>query len=271
MKKITTVFLFLFIAALTTPTAASAMTAERYFRLAKKHKSINPFGATVQSAHETGEWTSSLWKEGYNGAGIKANKAWRASGKPCIVKNSKESTNGVYHTKASYFRKYKSPAEFLSDYAVKIRDEYPRCARNHDNMWGYFAGFYHGKYGKWATDHNYYLRLTVKAIKIAPDIYGKYWKGKLLKDYRIAVQRKSLEAWQKTIIEKQFSAVGINAKLDLVESEAYAELDADDELENDSADDGTGYEPPQAAEKAPGQFDKTIDDIYRQLEEENKL
>ena len=72
---------------------------------------------------------------------------------------------------------------FISgDYENKIREDYPRCARNHDNIWGYFAGLYCGNRGKWATDHNYYKILTVKAIKLGPEIYGSRWKEKLTKE-----------------------------------------------------------------------------------------
>ena len=43
-----------------------------FYKLAKGFKHINAFAATVQSAHETGNWTSYLWLNAYNGAGIKA-------------------------------------------------------------------------------------------------------------------------------------------------------------------------------------------------------
>ena len=69
---------------------ASAMSAREFYRYAKKYKCQNPFAATVQSAHETANWTSELWVKARNGAGIKADKAWRAARKPVYNKSSVE-------------------------------------------------------------------------------------------------------------------------------------------------------------------------------------
>ena len=59
---------------------------------------------------------------------------------------SPESKDGVYYKKSSFFRKYESPQAFLKDYAIKIRTDYPLCTA--DNVWGYFAGLYKGR---WAS------------------------------------------------------------------------------------------------------------------------
>ena len=91
----------------------------------------------------------------------------------------------------------------------KIREDYPRCARNRDNILGYFAGLYDGKKGKWATDHKYYDKLTVKAIKLAPEIYGSEWKQKLIRDFKVASRRKSLTGWQIDIIRSEFKKAGV--------------------------------------------------------------
>ena len=45
------------------------MDALTFYNLARGYKHINAFAATVQSAHETGNWTSYLWLNAYNGAG----------------------------------------------------------------------------------------------------------------------------------------------------------------------------------------------------------
>ena len=37
------------------------MDALTFYKLARGYKHINAFAATVQSAHETGNWTSYLW------------------------------------------------------------------------------------------------------------------------------------------------------------------------------------------------------------------
>lgn len=107
------------------------------------------------------------------------------------------------------FRKYNTPGDFLRDYEKKIREDYPRCARNRDNIWGYFAGLYAGRKGRWATDHKYYEKLTVKAIKLAPEIYGSDWKSKLIKDYKTAVRRNSLEDWQREIIRSELKKTDV--------------------------------------------------------------
>ena len=203
MKKFLSVLTLALLTALLSIQSAHAMTTVEFYRLARKQKHIQPFAVTVQSACETGHWTSYLWKHGYNGAGIKVSSEWLNAGKPFITKDSLESTNGVYGKETSRFRKYRSPGEFLKDYEKKIRKDYPRCARNHDNIWGYFAGLYAGRIGKWATDHKYYEKLTVKAIKLAPEIYGSKWKQKLIKDFKIASRRKSLAKWQSDIIRSE--------------------------------------------------------------------
>ena len=80
------------------------MDALTFCNLAKGFKYINAFAATVQSAHETGNWTSYLWLNAYNGAGIKADARWRKD-KDYIEVRSHEIKNGRYYYKYYYFRK----------------------------------------------------------------------------------------------------------------------------------------------------------------------
>ncbi len=210
MKKLIGIFVSAVLISLVFLHGADAMTVREFYSIAKKHKKhINPFAVTAQSACETGHWTSVLWKNGYNGAGLKVNAAWLNAGKPYITKASVESKNGVYGNETSKFRKYSSPSEFLKDYEKKIREDYPRCRRNHDNIWGYFAGLYCGRLGKWATDHKYYEKLTIKAVKLAPEVYGSEWKKKLIKDFKVASRRKSLERWQSDIIRSELRKAGV--------------------------------------------------------------
>jgi hypothetical protein len=183
--------------------AALAMTVSEFYNLALGQSNINPFAVTVQSAHETAYWTSFLWKNANNGAGLKAPSEWIESGNPYVVVESPESRNGSYYKNMSKFRQYGSPAQFIADYAAKIRADYPRCVLNRDNIWGYFAGLYEGRIGKWATDHKYYEKLTIKAVKLAPEIFGSIWYEKLVNDYFAAISRNSLKSWQKEIIEKE--------------------------------------------------------------------
>lgn len=175
--------------------SAWAMSAVEFYGLAQKQKGINAFAATCQSAIETGHWTSPLWNNTYNGAGLKAPPSWRAS-KPYVEFVSPESKDGVYYKKSSYFRKYESPQVFLKDYAVKIKQDYPRCTA--DNVWGYFAGLYRGRLGKWATDHKYFEKLTKKAIQLEPVLLTQ---GHLKRSLDYAISKNYLEDWQIQIIE----------------------------------------------------------------------
>lgn len=176
---------------------ASAMTVTEFYALAQQQKGINAFAATVQSAIETGHWTSPLWKNTFNGAGLKAPPAWRKS-KPYVAIKSPESNGATYCYRVSYFRKYHSPSEFLSDYAQKIKSDYPRCTQ--DNLWGYFAGLYRGRLGKWATDHRYFELLTRQAVKLAPVLLGD--SSRLKAACQNAVERGLLEPWQIAIVKQ---------------------------------------------------------------------
>ena len=166
------------------------MEALTFYKLAKGFKNINAFAATVQSAHETGDWTSPLWRNTFNGAGLKAPLSWRAS-KPYVEFVSPESKDGVYYKKSSFFRKYESPQAFLKDYAVKIKQDYPYCTP--DNTWGYFAGLYRGRLGKWATDHKYFERLARKAFSLENELLSQ---GHLKRALSYAVEKNYLEPWQ---------------------------------------------------------------------------
>ena len=175
--------------------SAWAMSPQEFYALAQKQAGINAFAATVQSAIETGHWTSPLWRNTFNGAGLKAPPSWRAS-KPYVEFVSPESRDGVYFKKSSYFRKYESPQAFLKDYAVKIKRDYPHCTA--DNVWGYFAGLYRGRLGKWATDHKYFEKLARKAVQFEPVLLSQ---GHLKRSLDYAISKNYLEDWQIKIIE----------------------------------------------------------------------
>ena len=166
------------------------MDALTFYKLARGYKHINAFAATVQSAHETGNWTSYLWLNAYNGAGIKADAQWRKD-KDFIEVRSPESRGGTYYYKYSYFRKYSSPVAFLADYNLKIKADYPLCTV--DNLWGYFAGLYKGRWGKWATDHRYFELLARKAFSLEDELLSQ---GHLKRALSYAVDKNYLEPWQ---------------------------------------------------------------------------
>ena len=186
---------------------AYAMNASEFYMLARNCHGINAFAATIQSALETGHWKSYLWVNAYNGAGIKAQKSWRSSGRPYIRVSSPESINGQYIRRESYFRSYVSPEEFIRDYRSKIIQDYPCSASSADNMWGYFAGLYCGRLGSWATDHMYFQKLVSKTVQLAPELLGPGWKKRLASAYTLALTRKSLSEWQKTIIQNALKEV----------------------------------------------------------------
>lgn len=175
-----------------------AMEPRDFYNLARNYPGINAFAATVQSAVETGHWKSYLWINAYNGAGIKAQASWRSSGRPYIKVSSPESVGGKYIMRESYFRFYSSSEEFLEDYRLKILQDYPRSASSADNMWGYFAGLYHGRLGSWATDHRYYEKLVKKAVQLEAVLLPP---GHLKRAFEYAKKHKCLEQWQVKIIE----------------------------------------------------------------------
>ena len=166
-----------------------------FYKLVKGFKHINAFAATVQSSHETGNWTSYLWLNAFNGAGIKADARWRKD-KDYLEVRSPESKDGTYYYKYSYFRKYSSPAAFLADYNLKIKADYPHCTV--DNLWGYFAGLYKGRWGKWATDHKYFEKLARKAMDLEDELLSE---GHLARAFDYAISKNYLEDWQRKIIE----------------------------------------------------------------------
>ena len=198
--------------ALSSVGASSALTAEEFYRDAMKLENINAFAATCQSAHETSFWTSPLWKKAMNGAGIKADKNWRKSGRPAVLHRSPESVGGRIVYRESWFRAYKSLEEFLSDYRVKITRDYPLAAKHSDTTWGYFASLRKGRLGSWATTQKYFEHMADKAFRLAPKLLGAEWRVKLLSDYKEARARGLLSQKEMAIVEKKLVAAGISPK-----------------------------------------------------------
>ena len=187
-----------------------AVSAEEFYRNALAVKGINACAATCQSAHETGFWTSYLWKNALNGAGIKADKNWRKSGRPSIKKSSREEVKGKQVYRDSYFRVYRSLEEFLSDYRAKIARDYPLAAKNSDTMWGYFSSLQKGRLGSWATTQSYFEHMADKAVKLAPKLLGLEWRAQMLGEYRQARARGLLSAREIKIVERKLASVGIS-------------------------------------------------------------
>ena len=186
------------------------MNAQEMFTLMRGVPGINAFGATCQSALETGYWTSSLWQQTCNGAGLKAQQTWIRSGKRYVAIASPEYIANKFKTKFSNFRAYASPEEFLIDYAEKIREYYPRCIESADNFWGYFAGLRDGRWGPWATDPEYFGKLCSIGGKLAPELLGHGWRGRMHLSYRLACDRGTLSDDQKLCIQTLLKEVDEN-------------------------------------------------------------
>jgi len=187
-----------------------AVSAEEFYNNARDIQGINPFAATCQSAHETGFWTSFLWKNAMNGAGIKADKNWIRSGRPSIKKSSPEEVKGKTVYRESYFRVYASLPEFLADYRAKISRDYPLAVKNSDTMWGYFASLQKGRLGSWATTKKYFEYMADKAVRLAPKLLGVEWRAQLLKEYSDARAKGLLSKKEIQIVEKKLASVGIS-------------------------------------------------------------
>ena len=210
LKHTLSIFILLSLLLLT-PTDSHAVTAEEFYNHAAAQKWIHPFAATCQSAHETGFWKSPLWQKSFNGAGIKADKAWRQAGRPVIKHVSPESIKGKTVYKTSYFRAYSSLPDFLYDYSVKIYRDYPLAAMNHDTMWGYFAALNHGRKGSWATSGKYFEHMVDKAVRLAPQLLGVQWRMQLLTEYNEAQARGLLSQTESQIVLNRLRTAGILA------------------------------------------------------------
>ena len=210
MRKIITAVIISMLFGFLSASVSEAATAEEFFMKAQKLDNIHAFAATCQSAHETGFWTSALWKKAMNGAGIKADKNWRNSGRMAVLHRSPESVGGKTVYRESWFRAYKSLDEFMIDYRVKITSDYPLAAKHSDNLWGYFSSLKKGRLGSWATTQKYFEYLADKAFRLAPGLLGAEWRMELLRDYREAKARGLLDANEIIIIERKLIAAGVS-------------------------------------------------------------
>ena len=164
------------------------MNAKEFYVLASKRSHINAFGVTCQSAVETGRWTSELWKQAHNGAGLKIGSTWKG---PVYMKDSPEQReDGSVYIKKSAFRKYASADEFLDDFDAKIASDYPLCAARKESFLAHFSGLYKGRWGSWATDKSYFKKNCIMAVAFAPDFFGSLWRNKLVDSLTYAVEKK---------------------------------------------------------------------------------
>ena len=210
VKKIISAVTISILLSLFAVSVSFAATAEEFFMKAQKLDNIHAFAATCQSAHETGFWTSALWRNAMNGAGIKADNNWRNSGRMAVLHRSPESVNGRLVYRESWFRAYQSLDEFMADYRIKITRDYPLAAQHSDNLWGYFSSLKRGRLGSWATSQRYFEHLAGLAFRLAPGLLGSEWRIELLRDYREAMARGLLDANEIIIIERKLIAAGVS-------------------------------------------------------------
>ena len=144
------------------------LTPPILFSIFSQHAAqINPFGAMVQCAHESGgssgPFSSGLALNANNLAGIKAgNNAQNVY----VGKTWEQLKDGSKITAELRFLAFGSVEDFVEHYVDMVNRLYPACAT--DNFLGYFAGMFKGKYGAWATDHNYFTRLVEIAGMYSP-------------------------------------------------------------------------------------------------------
>lgn len=176
------------------------MNNKELFGLALQHRQINPFAAICQWSHETGNYTSNLAKNANNLAGI---KKWSGYTGPTInVSSWEQKPDGTKTVYTSTFCSYPTLMDFVGNYAMKIQTNYPICVAQKDNFLGYFSGLMRGKWGPWATDHNYFRRLVVMAIKLAPEVFGRDWESKMNSAVTYAFEKKYLTAAEKAVVNE---------------------------------------------------------------------
>ncbi len=169
------------------------MNNKEFYALCMAHSGqFNPYAALVQCNWETRcggrPWSSELFLEANNCAGLKAWSGWRGD---VYEKVSWESVNGKRVDRVSRFCRYPSVEAFLRDYAAKLAANYPLAVARKDNFWGALDGLVSGKY-RWATDPDYIERLFRVSVSLGREIFGGMWRNKLLNALEYAISHRYL-------------------------------------------------------------------------------
>lgn len=168
--------------------------------MAIQYRQINAFAAICQWSHETGNYTSNLAKNANNLAGI---KKWSGYTGPTVnVSSWEQKPDGTKTVYVSTFCSYPTLMDFIGNYAMKIQTTYPLCVDQKDSFLGYFSGLQRGKWGAWATDHNYFRRLVHMAIKLAPEVFGRDWEAKMNSAVAYAFEKKYLTAAEEAVVNE---------------------------------------------------------------------
>ena len=175
------------------------MDNRAFYELLKEYQGkINAYGALCQCNWETrtarGAWTSELWLQANNAAGLKKWAGWNGGAYEKVSWEQLPDGRKTEHVSA--FCKYPSPKEFVHNYVDKIVNNYPLCQAYSDSFFGYFAGLMKGKYGAWATDQSYFARLCTVAVQLAPEVFGEQWHGKLVSSLEYALSKGYLSPQQ---------------------------------------------------------------------------
>lgn len=164
---------------------------------------LNALGVTAQTYLETGNYEHTGGKDNVNLGGIKCSSNWLDgripwSTKKCLNLTTQEFTNEIMKDKTLWFRWYPTLTIYLKDHARLINLFYPKSKLNEDCVWGYISGLD----GKWATDPDYFKKLTKLIMQLSPSLLGSNWKDMLVNSYYVAQDRGVLTPAQCIIIHQ---------------------------------------------------------------------
>jgi len=178
IKGLTALFIFILILEVTI-IQTKELTIETLYQIFEQQADlVNPFGATIQCMHESGNLKSKLAINGNNLTGMKKGE-W--TGKTIDMKTWEQDKNGNAFEVVAQFRDFDSVEQFSESYSNLINKSFPNCTT--DNFLGYFSGFSKGRLGAWATDVGYFKKLLQMAWQHSPLFFKnpkEKWKAALI-------------------------------------------------------------------------------------------
>jgi len=162
---------------------------------------LNALGVAAQTCHETGWYRHTCGVGNFNLGGIKCSDNWRDGTIPWSTRQCRNLwTQEFIKDKAGdyklWFRWYDSLDTYLLDHARLIKLFYPVALKNSDCVWGYIAGLH----GKWATGPKYFESVSNMVFRVAGELLGEGWDGRLKNAYIEAVRRNVLTPSQKAFL-----------------------------------------------------------------------
>lgn len=186
------------------------MDAKTFYKIAKEEAEVyNAFGVTVQAVLETGHFTSKLSVAYNNFGGVKKKDGdgWEGKviGFPSIECIKQEDGTVLKKMVVSQFRWYDSAEHYLKELNKKLSEpRYEVCRKGVSCFWLHFAGLY---LGKWATDPEYFRKLTELAISQGANLLGKEWKDHEFRAFQFAKGTGHLEKWMERTIKSKLEGV----------------------------------------------------------------